>query len=181
MIIIKDILDTIYNRRSVRHFSNTPISREKLDCILKAGISGPTGKNSRPWVFTVVEGKDELSALADSALRYENAIRHCTLAVVICADERKKFNGDTGNYILDCAISAENMILAAESLGIGSCYLSVWPAEDKISSVSSFLNLPNHVIAHTILAFGYPSDDSKFGIPRFSHELDSVEIHYGPW
>ena len=126
---MNDTIKTIMNRKSVRKFSNKPITEQDVRTILQAGMSGPSCVNSRCWSFVVVQDKELLRKMADANVKYADPLRGATLGILVCGDlSRTEFFASSREFwVIDGAIAAQNMILAAESLGIGSCWLGTWP------------------------------------------------------
>ena len=127
-----EVLRVIKERRSIRRFKNEQLKREELEAILEAGLYAPSGHNDQPWHFTVVQNKDllnKISILSNEGMRNSGIdwveklgnknrnIFHDAPTVVIVS-------GKQGTYspLSDCSAAIQNMLLAAESLGIGSLW-----------------------------------------------------------
>lgn len=154
---------TIMGRRSIRKFDQKPIEKEKILTILKAGMAAPTAVNARDWKFIAVTNKDMLMKMADANVKYSDPLRNAALGILVCGD-KKRSAGDF--WQVDGAAASENMIIAAESLGIGSCWLGVWPAQERPGNQSKLFDLSDDIVPHSIIAFGYPAEGEKFGVPR---------------
>ena len=93
-----EILDMLLHRRSIRSFTGGGIPRETVEALLVAGMSGPAGKGKKPWRFVVVEDAETISRLAQAR------------------DPKQKL-------VEDCSVAMTNMHLAADALGLGSCWV----------------------------------------------------------
>ncbi len=180
---MNDTLKTIMNRKSVRKFADKPISADHVQTILKAGMSGPSCVNSRCWSFVVVQDKAKLLQMADANVRYADPLRGAALGVLVCGDlSRTEFFADAREFwAIDGAIAAQNMILAAESLGIGSCWLGTWPVKERVANQAKLFDLPEHIVPHSVIAFGWPAGDVPFGPRPGRPEWDADRVHFETW
>lgn len=173
------MLNTIMNRKSVRKYTDQPISRETIEEILKAGMSGPTAVNARPWSFIAVTDEETLSKMADANGRAAQCLKGAKLGILVCGDLERAFSRAPEYWVVDCSIAAQNMVLAAESLGLGSVWLGTWPQSDKIEHQKELFGLPEHIVPHSLLAFGYPDDEAAAKKEKLIWEEDRV--HYEKW
>lgn len=173
-----DTLQSIMNRKSIRKFTEKEISDEDIRTILKAGMSGPTCVNARDWSFIVVKNPETLNKMADANGRPANPLRGAALGILVCGDLDRAFPHAKEYWVIDGAIAAQNMILAAESLGIGSVWLGTWPQMDRVQAQSRLFELPENIIPHSIIAFGYPDEN-----PDKSNKPDWEEdrVHFEKW
>lgn len=172
-----DTIQAIESRASVRQFSNRPIPRNVLDTILKAGTSGPSCVNAQDWAFLVVEDKETLAKMADANGRPADPLRGAAAGILICGDLSRAFPPAKDYWIIDGAIAGQNMVLAAQSLGVGSVWLGTWPEMDRVANQTKLFGLPEHIVPHSVLALGYPADDFK---PRPKTEPEG-RIHWEKW
>ncbi|MBQ6335034.1 MAG: nitroreductase family protein [Erysipelotrichaceae bacterium] len=171
-------VETILNRRSIRKYKQDPVSEEDIRKILACGMAGPSAVNARDWSFVVVNDKEKIADWAEKSGRAGNIIKDAAFAVLVCADTSRSFKHAPEFYVINAAIAAENMILAATDLGIGSVWLGVWPQNEKIETQKAYFELPEEIIPQSIIAFGYPDED-KSGIPHKDYEEDRV--HFNQW
>ena len=121
-------MDAIFNRTSIRKYKQESLKKEEIDLILKAAFSAPSARNSQPWQFIVVENKDTLKDLSQMT-PYASFLKNAAMGMVVCADKNKN---DSLDYCQqDLAAATENMLVEAKSLGIGSCWLGVYPNEER--------------------------------------------------
>lgn len=172
-----DTIQAILGRVSTRQFTDQPISEEALHTILEAGMAGPTAVNARPWSFIVVRDHDMLNRMADGNGRAAEPLRRAALGVLVCGDLSRAFDRAPDYWVIDGAIAAQNMILAAHALGIGSVWLGTWPQQEKIAAQKALFDLPEGIVPHSIIAFGYPLEPSTK--QKLLYEEDRV--HFEQW
>lgn len=168
-----DALETIFTRKSVRDFTDRRISDEDLNTILKAGMSGPSCVNCREWTFLVVRDKAMLAKMADGNGRYAAPLKGADVGILVCGDMERAHKPDTDYWVIDESIACQNMILAANALGIGSVWLGTYPVMSRVKSQSELFHLPETVIPHSIVAFGY-EDPAHFAPAKDSFEPDRI-------
>ena len=169
-----DILNTILARRSVRQYTAQPIPEETLNAILYAGLAAASSKNRRPWEFVLVRDRAMLDALGACRPGASNLLGKCTAAVVVCADAEA-----VDVWVEDCASAMTQMHLAADALGVGSCWLQVRlrKAEDGRDTavvVRELLGIPAKYDVMAILTLGMPEAHPA---PRKVDELLLEKIH----
>lgn len=173
-------IDAILTRKSVRKYSDKDISRESLELILKAGQAGPSAKNKRDWQFIVVKEKETLNKMAGFLGAFiASPLKEAKMAILILGDVNLSADD---NWQIDCTIAAQNMILVAHELGIGSCWIGTFPNEGKMKFQRKLFDLPKNVIPHSIITFGYPLDPKGFyDLKEGKPDLEEKKIHYEKW
>lgn len=156
-----ETLKTIYNRKSVRNFLDKPVSNSLLTELMKAGMAAPTARNEQPWSFIGVTSRELLNELANR-LPYAKMLNHAPAAIVVCgvptvpgADAPPEY------WVQDCSAATQNILLAAESLGLGAVWTSAYPHNDRIFCVIQTLGLPDGVIPLNVIPIGYPDGQDK--------------------
>ena len=173
-------IEAILTRKSVREYSDKPIEEEVLQTILKAGQAGPSARNRRDWHFLVVQDPATLKKMAEAhGLIVSMPLMRAKMAIVVLGDK----NVSAGDFWqVDCSIAAQNMILAAHELGIGSCWIGTFPVESRMKIHKDILNLPEHIVPHSIIAFGYPKDNNNFNSFKEGKPiLEEDKIHREKW
>ena len=170
-------IDAILSRRSIRKFKEKEVSDEDIRTILKAGMSGPSCVNARDWSFIVVKNKDTLNKMADANGRPAEPLRNAAFGILVLGDLDRAFTYAKDYFTIDASIACQNMILAAEDLGIGSVWLGTWPQLDRVENQRKLFNLPDSVIPHSLLAFGYPDEEPEKKGPEFEED----RVHYEKW
>lgn len=172
-----ETVNLILNRRSIRKYTDQHIDDETLHTILRAGMSGPTCANTRDWSFLVVRDKETLNKMADANGRPAGPLRTCDVGILVLGDLERAFQHAKEYWVIDGSIAAQNMILAAKDLGIGSVWLGTWPQMDRVEKQRELFNLPETVIPHSIIAFGYPAEEKTGEHPDY----EESQVHFEKW
>ncbi len=169
-----DIFEAIHTRRSIRQFdTRKPVSPEDLRQMLRAAMSAPSAGNAQPWHFVVVTDADLKDRLA-AVHPYVAMLRQAPLGIVACAElSLEKY---PGNWVQDLSAAVQNLLLAACALGLGAVWTGLCPEADRMDAVHKILNLPEGVVAHSIIPVGWPAQESK-PKDRFRPE----RIHQNAW
>lgn len=171
------VFQNILNRKSVRAYTDRAVSREQLDTLLRAAMAAPTGRDMRPWKFVVIDDKEALAALSEQ-LPYAKMLPEAAAAIVVCGD--LSVTDDKGqpstNWTFDCSAATENLLLAAEAMGLGAVWTGVYPYEERQTAVSQALQLPEHIIPLNLIPIGYPKGDPQ---PKDKYNADNV--HFNGW
>lgn len=169
-------LATIYNRKSVRRYTNRPVSREQVTELVRAGMAAPSAVDKRPWAFVAITDRAMLDRLAD-ALPYAKMLKQATAAIAVCGDMDKALTGDSQAYwVQDCSAATQNILLAAESMGLGAVWTGVHPVRDRELLVADILGAPSNIIPLNVIAIGYPTGDDK---PK--DKWDATNVHWDKW
>jgi nitroreductase len=110
------VLENIFTRRSIRDYVQKQITDEELETILKAGYYAPSGMNHQSWHFVVVQKKEIFDRICEGVGR--NPFYNANTLVLVFTDQTKCAPMSDG------CLALENMMLAAHSIGIGSCWIN---------------------------------------------------------
>lgn len=169
-------LETIFQRKSVRHYTGQAVSKEQLTLLAKTGMAAPSASNKRPWAFVVITNRITLDQLAD-ALPYAKMLKQAQAAIVVCGDLNKAIIGEVQSYwIQDCSAATENILLAVESMGLGAVWTGVHPIKEREKTVRNMLNLPVHIVPLNVIVIGYPADSDQ---PK--NKWNEEDLHWGKW
>ena len=155
-----EMWQAIKSIRVVRDFSERPIDPDHVDRILNAGRRTASSKNSQDWAFIVVRDRPKLRQLARVGPYADHLARAPTAIALVRPDATNEHQLRT--YLWDLGRAAQNMVLAAWELGIGSVPATVYDLE----LASRLLGLPNDQRCDFLLSFGYPADPSVFTAPN---------------
>ncbi len=172
-----ETLKALATRKSTREFEQKAVEPEKIRAILSAAMSGPSAVNARPWEFIVVTDKEKLLEMAEGNGRAANPLKSATLGILVCGNLQKAYSGAPDYWAVDASIACQNMILAAHDMGIGSVWLGTFPQENKIKAQSEIFDLPEHIVPHSIIAFGYPKNNA---FPE-RDLYDENKVHFERW
>lgn len=166
---MNEVIKQLKERKSVRVFADKPISPDKVASILEAASNAPTAGNQQLYTIINVTDPSLKEKLAKSCDN-QPFIAKAPLVLVFCADFRKWYNvfkeygceprkpgvGDLMLAVSDTNIAAQNAVVAAHSLGIGSCYIGDIMENAEIQR--ELLSLPRYVFPAAMLVFGYPTE-----------------------
>ena len=173
MADIKNTIDTIYDRRSVRKYLDKPVNPDLVDEILRAGMYAPSGVNKQPWHFVVFNEKEKIAELKNLH-PYASALATAPVCIMVCGDTDLEMA--PGFYITDCSAATENMLLAAKALGLDTCWMGIYPWEELTETFAKTYNLPKNVKPFCLVSLGY-GDAAQERPSRY----DSTKIHYNKW
>ena len=167
-------------RKNVRKFTNRPIKEEDVKTILHAAMSGPSCVNARDWSFLVTKKNDILQKMAEANGKPAQPLKKAQLGILVLGDLERAFKPAPDYWIIDGSIAAQNMILAAHALGIGSVWLGTYPQMERVNNLQKLFNLPETVIPHSIIAFGYPDEDS-YALAKGKGFYEEDRVHIDRW
>ncbi|MGV8059506.1 MAG: nitroreductase family protein [Smithellaceae bacterium] len=173
--MLPNAISVILSRKSVRSFSGRSIEKEKIDTILKAAMAAPTAVNMQPWAFIVVTDREILDKLC-SGLPYAKMLDKAGAAIVVCGIPQKAFGERVEYAVIDGTCASENILLAAEALGLGALWTAAYPYSDRIGLVRKTLNIPDDIIPLNVIPIGYPAGTHN-PIDKFKKE----NIHWEKW
>lgn len=166
-----ELREVLLKRRSVRKFTDEPVTDDMIDAILHAAMSGPSACNKRPWEFYVAKSAGALERLRGVS---PAARMNAALAIVVCGNLEKALPGDMQTFwIQDASAAVENILLRVTDLGLGACWCGVHPMERAIAKVREALDLPKHISPLGLIWIGHPADTPE---PRDQYEESCV--HY---
>jgi nitroreductase len=157
---MKNFFETVFHRASVRNFGAGRISAEDWDRLLRAAMAAPTAVNRQPWEFIVIEERTTLAALADS-LPYAKMAKQAAGAVLVCAVPERANQQRVEYAVIDASAACENLLLAADALGLGAVWTAVYPQADRQAFVRRILGIPENVIPLALVPIGYPAVDER--------------------
>ena len=169
-----ELLDLMHRRRSIRRYTGQPLSQESLNRILQAGLLAPSSKNIRPVELITVENKDTLHALSRSKAAGAVHLAEAACAIVVLGDSSR-----ADAWVEDCSIAMTYMMLMAEQLGIGTCWIQERLRQTATGQrsgdfVRELLGIPERYEVEAILALGYPAERPG---PRDWDSRDQKKLH----
>ena len=172
--MMNDTVQTILNRRSIREFTEQNIPKAYLEMIAQCGIYAPSGHNLQTWRFTVIQDQEQISNLKETTARvakekkvYFYGFQNPNAVILVSNDRKNK------NAIQDSACAAENMMLAAQSYGIGSVWqntLHQISDEPEIRELLQKYAVPDSHIVWAAVLMGYPAKQGKL----LAKKMDTV-------
>jgi len=168
-------MSLIRNRRSVREYTGQPVEKEKIDALVETALRAPSSRSVNPWEFIVITDKALLEKLSLSKPHGSAFLKHAPLGIVVCGDTEK-----SDVWVEDTAIASIFLHLAAEALGLGSCWIQIRSRmyDDNCSAgehIAGLLDLPPRLTVESIIAVGYPEQKNA---PHARETLQYEKIHY---
>jgi nitroreductase len=168
-------LDFIFKRRSVRKYLDKEIPSEMLSDLLEAGMAAPSARATDPWHFLVITERETLNRMT-TALPHGKMLLAAPAAIVVCGDMNRALEGFESYMLQDVSAAVENILLAANALGLGSCWLGIHPRRNRMDSIRNIFSLPDHIIPVAGIALGWP-DATPEARTRYRDEC----VHRGSW
>ncbi|HNW26518.1 MAG TPA: nitroreductase family protein [Candidatus Gastranaerophilaceae bacterium] len=166
---MNSVIQNILNRRSVRVYSDEPVKKSDLDLILKAGMYAPSGCNMQPWHFTVIQDKELIKTLSNESkkefINHENEMFRKMAAnkdynifynapmIIVISGEKS-----SPTSIIDCSAATQNMILASESMSMGTCWIGLITFLFKGKNGKKWaekINIPENYEPYYAITLGY--------------------------
>lgn len=152
MKIPMDALEVIHTRRSIRDFTDTPITDEAVEVMLAAAMAAPSAGNAQPWRFIVIRDKKRLHEVT-KIHPYAGMAAKAALGILVCADvTAEKY---PGFWVQDCAAATQNLMLAARALSIGTVWCGIHPLAEREAAFQKMFGLPDTVRPFAFVAAGY--------------------------
>jgi nitroreductase len=168
-----DTLSAIFTRRSIRSYTNQPVSDETVKLLLKAAMSAPTAKNTQSYEFIVIRDKKTLQQIPNFH-PFSKHVPNAQVAIVVCGNT--KLQATPGHWIPDASNASMNILLAAHSLGLGAVWTTFYPYEDRTAGIRKLLNLPDHIMPLNIIPLGYSAEKGNY-----QDRYKPGKIHFEKW
>jgi nitroreductase len=166
-------LEAILGRRSIRKFTGARVSEEDVETLLKAAMSAPSACNQQPWHFIVVRNRESLKKIME-AHPYTKMLDKASVAIIVCGDP--ELQDCPGYWVQDCSAATENLLIAANAIGLGATWCGVYPADDRVLKLKEIFGTPKQVVSLCVVAVGVP-DEKKPPSERFNED----RIHFEHW
>jgi nitroreductase len=165
-------MQAILTRRSIRRYTPEQVSDEAVQQLLQAAMSAPTAA-AQPYHFVVVRDRTVLSAVSDFH-PHAAMLKSASVGILVCGDPTIETR--EGRWVLDCAAATENMLIAANAMGLGACWVGIYPVEERIQGMRKLLGVPEHVVPLSMVSLGFPAE-KKPPPDRFKPE----RVHHERW
>jgi nitroreductase len=169
-------LSLLEKRRSIRTFKPQAVEPAKVAMLVEAALRAPSSMGGNPWEFVFVTDQAVLEKLSRAKPHGAGFLKNAPLGIAVCASPEK-----STVWVEDTSIAATFIQLAAESIGLGSCWIQLRERmhdDEKTSGsyVAELLKIPDGMVVECIIAVGYP-DESK--PPHRKENLEYQKIHVG--
>lgn len=165
----------IFSRRSVRKFQEREVPSEMLQDLLEAGMAAPSAVAKDPWHFIVLRDRTGLNRLAD-LLPHGQMLRQAGAAFVVCGDIRLAHDQLESYLLQDLSAATENILLAANALGLGTCWLGIHPRPERTEGIKKLFQLPENIIPLCGIAIGWPKEP-----PPARTRFNPDRVHQDGW
>ena len=161
------MLETIFERRSIRKYTAEPVSSDEIQTLLRAAQAAPSANDTRPWSFVAVCDPARRRALAQTH-EWSAMAAEAPLVMVVLGDP-----AISSHWVEDCSAATENLLLAATGLGLGGVWVAVYLEPACETRVRAALQVPQHLRVLCLVPIGHPGFSPR---PRGRFETDKV--HY---
>lgn len=148
-----ELKKAILKRRSVRKYKEDLVRDEDVETLLHYAMAGPSACNKRPWKFFVVKNKEKQKLLQE-ATKFSNIV--APLYIIVCGDNTRMTLGEF--WVQDCSAAIENILLGAVDLGLGSCWMGLYPFKTPPVKIKEILET-EEIVPMAIIAIGYPNEE----------------------
>jgi nitroreductase len=169
-------LSLIEKRRSIRRFQDRRVEPEKVELLIEAALRSPSSMGNNPWEFIAVDDPDLLERLSRAKQHGSSFLKNAPLGIVVCADPEK-----STVWVEDASIASIFILLAAESIGLGGCWIQIRErmhdgTKTSEAYISELLGIPEGMRVETVMAVGYPAETKK---PHGREELLFHRVYRG--
>lgn len=168
-------LDFVFSRRSIRKYQNKAVPAELLSDLLEAAMSAPSAVAKDPWHFIVVQSRETLDKIT-GILPNGKMLREAPVAFIVCGDINKANLQEESYLLQDLSAAVENILLSANSLGLGTCWLGVHPRAERLAGIRQLFALPDHIIPMCGIAIGWPAEQ-----PAARTRYKQERVHLEKW
>jgi len=147
-----DVVKAIKSRRSIRKYKPDPVREDKILSCLEAARWAPSANNSQPWEFVVVRDPETRKTLAEIHT-YGRFMRDSPVVLAVLADPNKSPTYHHG----DAAVATQNLLLAAHSMGLGTCWMGVMDSEFE-KPMKKLLGITDNLRVLCTISLGYPAE-----------------------
>lgn len=162
------LLKAIEQRRSIRKFLDVPVTDDQLRELLHAAMLAPSAKNGQPWHFVVVRDPKTMAELKERH-PYASSLNTAKACICVCGVIDPAM---PDYYAQDCAACTENILLQAQSMGLGTCWMGVAPRPERMQAVAETLGIPEGVAPFCLIAVGVPAETRET-----PNRFDESRIH----
>jgi len=168
-----DCLEAIMGRRSIRAYTDEPVTDAQIETILRAAMAAPSAGNQQSWRFVVVRA-DEVRAALSEATPYSRMVADAPVALVVCGDTRDEKH--PGYWVQDCSAAIQNALVAIHALGLGAVWIGAHPVEERVANIRRICAIPEGIVPMSMIALGHPAQDKP---PAERYE--PAHVHLDRW
>lgn len=162
-------MDYILSRRSIRKYKENEVSDEMINEIVKAGMNAPAARNLKVSEYIIIKEKEVLKRIVEKN-SHAHMLNEAPVGIVVCGKEASEF------WVQDLAASTENILLKATELGLGSCWIGIYPIDQKEKDMKEILNIPEDIRVFSLISIGYANEEKEM-----NNVFDKLRVHLNSW
>ena len=167
-------MDIIFNRRSVRKFTDKKIEADKIERLMRATMQAPSAANQQPWEFMVIDEKETLVKLADFS-PYAKMLPGAALGIIVLEKQGTRAPLFTEQ---DLGAATQNLLLQAAYEGLGAVWMGVGRGDARETFLTEMFSLPESVKPFAVIALGYPAEENA---NHFVDRYQADRVHYNKY
>ncbi|MDD4731964.1 MAG: nitroreductase family protein [Desulfovibrio sp.] len=168
-----DVFEAIRERRSIRKYTDEPVSDEVVRELLGAAMMAPTAGNAQAWQFVVIRDRAMLESV-QSFSPYAGMAAQAPLGILICGDTAlEKY---PGYWVQDCAAAMQNLLLAVHAKGLGAVWTGVHPKPEREAGFRKLCALPDNVMPLGFAVIGHPAQERQ-SEDRFNPQRVHLDVY----
>ncbi|WP_372808992.1 nitroreductase family protein [Pontiella sp.] len=167
-----ETIKALMTRRSIRTWTNEPVTPEERKIILEAAMNAPSAADARPWHFVTLDDPEVIRQF--TGMGGTEMLAESTFMVLVCCDVSKEIY--PGFWPQDCSCAAQNMQLAAHDIGIGCVWIAVHPLAEREALCRKVLGIPESIVPFALLAMGVPNE-----VLPPEYRFDEARLHSNKW
>lgn len=172
---MNETIVNILTRRSVRDFSDRPVSREQLDQLVKAALSAPSA-HGKPTVHLAVIADRKIRDRITQKMPWFKPASQPPVAILVMGDPNAGVQ--KGYWPQDCAALTENILIAARSLELGTTWCGIHPIPENEAHIRELIEIPEGLVPFGMIGIGYPARPDAF--QERNREDDARRVHWYP-
>lgn len=168
-----NVLEAILSRRSIRKYTNEPVSIDEITELIKYAMFAPSAVNKQPWHFIIIDDRNVLEKIMQFH-PHAHMLAQASAAILVCGDDELAHT--PAYWPVDCSAATQNFLLAAHGKGLGAVWLGIYPREERISAMRELMDLPPHVHPFSLISVGRHDVE-----PRIPDRFKPERIHRNKW
>ena len=173
--VMNQDLQFIFSRRSIRKYQDREVPEQMITDLLEAANAAPSAVKKDTWHFIVIRQRQTLDKMVQF-MPNAQMLKQATAAFVVCGDITKAHDQQESYMLQDLSGAVENILLAANAVGLGTCWLGVHPRPDRMDNIRALFSLPDNIIPMCSIAIGWPSEQ-----PEARTRYSAESVHYENW
>ncbi|MGD2206028.1 MAG: nitroreductase family protein [Anaerolineae bacterium] len=166
-----DLMDLLFERRSIRSYTDEPVRDEQVEAMLKAAMAAPSARGLQPCHYLVLRDRKQLDDLSE-VHKHAYMLKKAPLAIVVCGDQTVSKK----HWVEDTCAATQNLLLAATALGLGGVWITLYPKKKHQKYAHEVLDIPDDIGILCAVALGHPAEKKKLRT-----QYDTKRVHHDKW